>query len=296
MLSADDGIQDMTRRTFKTARAVDEGGVMVSDSADDGVNSVRHRGDDKHRIFLVALEKQLDYLSIYVLVYYGVKRAVKSEQHAGGHKYDDVSHKYVGPGVDTFFLGKEYGNKIRSSSACSVDQTYAHAGSVDYTAENTDEQSVISDSDRRKDVGQKPRKDDHIKRIKGKSLAYIFDAEICRYEVQRQVDGRIRQADVKKPRAGLLYENRHAAEAAREKSSGFNETFQVKGDHRRSDSQTEYCPDFSFYCVSVLLCHFRFLFSSGRRLILRRYFAYVYPSGSAGIFKKFVTCEFYGAV
>ena len=85
---------------------------MSAGFIDQRADIIRHVGNDKQRLLLIGSIECVKSSCGYILEYHGVERLVPTKEKTSYGKENYISTKDVGEGVDTFFLRKEYGNKV----------------------------------------------------------------------------------------------------------------------------------------------------------------------------------------
>lgn len=225
--SGNDGINDAAFLMFIGTLSVHDGSAVVGDLFDHLTDKLRLVGYDKERVLLIFQVKHVQYLSRGILIDDGIERFIPAKENARCTDDEDVDPKNHIPGIHSLFIGQVDSDKIRASGCGVHGKNHTDGCAVDDSAENADEQRVIGNEIRRKDVGQGAGKHDGKAGKPGEFLSDKFESDIDRKGVQKQVHNSIRKLNVKVAVKNALDENSQSSGASRIESSGADKDLNV---------------------------------------------------------------------
>ena len=169
----------------------------------------------------------------------GIKRLIHTKQHTGHANDHYIKSQNKIPGIYTLFLGKIDRNKIRTARSCVHEQTDADHESIDDTAEDTDQQNIISDRHLRNDVCQHTRQYDHQAGVQRKLLADKPESYVDWYQIQQQVYQRIGDFHAQKPLKDTLDQNCQSRGATRIQPARLDKCFDIDCHNNRCQADND---------------------------------------------------------
>ena len=120
------------------------------------------------------------------------------EEISRNQKNDDIKPQHKVPGLDTSLLRKVDGNEISATTGGIGPETETDRSTAENSAEDSDQQRIVSNGKAGNKVCQKAAHHDHQQRQKGELLPHKAKAYIYRECVQKKVDGGIGKLQSKK--------------------------------------------------------------------------------------------------
>ena len=122
-----------------------DGCAMVTGGVDDITDLLGVFGDNEQRLFLIAAVKCMECLRGDILEDDGIQSAFPAKEKPGNGKNDDIEAKHQVPGLDTPFLRKVNSDEIGAAAGGVGPEAETDRGAAENSAEDSDQQDVISD-------------------------------------------------------------------------------------------------------------------------------------------------------